>query len=152
SRVLIASGRHLAEPTAALLPELPPENLLIEPVPRNTAPCIGWAAAWLARRDPDAVLMVLPSDHHIADADRFRETLELAVAAARRGVITTIGIKPAHPETGFGYIEHEAGAAGTGAAQRVRRFVEKPAREVAEQFVASGRHLWNAGMFFFRAR
>src|SRR5689334_5546206 len=149
ARVLVASGRHLAEATAALLPELPPENLLIEPVPRNTAPCIGWAAARLARRDPHAVLMVLPSDHHIADTDRFRATLEQAVASAQRGVITTIGIQPTHPETGFGYIEHEdSGAAG--AALSVRRFVEKPPKELAEQFVASGRYLWNAGMFFFR--
>src|SRR5262249_30337075 len=79
-------------------------------------------------------------------------TLELAVMSARRGVITTIGIKPTHPETGFGYIEHEAGAGVAGASLRVRRFVEKPARELAQQFVASGRYLWDAGMFFCRAR
>jgi mannose-1-phosphate guanylyltransferase len=152
SRILIASGRAVAEPTAALLPDLPRENLLIEPMARNTAPCIGWATAWLARRDPDAVLMVLPSDHHIADTARFRGAIERAVASARRGVITTIGIRPTFPETGYGYIEIESVPSSEGDALAVRRFVEKPPRSLAEQFVASGRYLWNAGMFFFRAR
>src|SRR4051812_2275761 len=81
-RILVASGRHLAEPTAALLADLPRENLMIEPTPRNTAPCIGWAAARIARRDPEGVLMVLPSDHHIGDVDRFRAVLSRAVASA----------------------------------------------------------------------
>jgi len=122
-------------------------------VPRNTAPCIGWAAARVARVDPDGVVMVLPSDHHIADVPRFQEALRVAVATAASGVITTIGIRPTHPETGFGYIEldPDAEAPGPGAVA-VKRFVEKPDRARAEQFVASGRYLWNAGMFFFRAR
>ena len=104
-RVLVASGRHLAETTAAALPDLPRENLLVEPTPRNTAPAIGWAAARVARADPAAVLMVLPSDHHIADVEGFRAVLAAAVASAARGVITTVGIRPTHPETGYGYIE-----------------------------------------------
>jgi mannose-1-phosphate guanylyltransferase len=152
SRLLVASGEHLAEPTASLLPELPRENLLIEPVARNTAPCIGWAAATVARRDPDAVLMVLPSDHHIADTDRFRAALERAATSARGGAITTIGIQPTCPETGYGYIEVKGEAASAGGTLAVQRFVEKPHRALAEEFVASGRYLWNAGMFFFRAR
>jgi mannose-1-phosphate guanylyltransferase len=152
-RVMVGSGWHLAAATAAILDELPGEGLLVEPVPRNTAPCIGWAAARLARRDPDAVLMVLPSDHHIADVEGFRAALRLAVAAAARGTITTIGIRPTHPETGYGYIELDPGApAPAPGATAVRRFVEKPDRARAEAFVAGGRHLWNAGMFFFRAR
>jgi mannose-1-phosphate guanylyltransferase len=85
ARVLIASGKHLAEPTAAILRELPFENLLVEPVPRNTAPCIGWAAAHVARHDPEAVVIVLPSDHHIVDVVSFRATLDRAVASARPG-------------------------------------------------------------------
>lgn len=153
SRLLVASGEHLAAPTARLLPELLGENLLIEPAARNTAPCIGWAAATVARRDPDAVLMVLPSDHHIADVDGFRAALDRAVDSARRGVITTIGIRPTHPETGYGYIEIEGeGASSEGTTLAARRFVEKPHRALAEEFLASGRYLWNAGMFFFRAR
>src|SRR6185312_13066989 len=78
SRVLVASGKHLAAPTAAILRDLPPANLLFEPVPRNTAPCIAWAAARVFRAAPDAVLMVLPSDHHIVDVPRFRAVLEAA--------------------------------------------------------------------------
>lgn len=152
SRVLIASGAHLAAPTAAILPRLPAQNLLVEPTPRNTAPCIGWAAAVVARTDPDAVLMVLPSDHHIVDVVSFRDTLSRAVASARAGVITTIGIRPTHPETGYGYIEIDPSKiAGEGGALSVARFVEKPPRALAEQFLAGGKHLWNAGMFIFRA-
>jgi mannose-1-phosphate guanylyltransferase len=152
-RVLIATGRRLADPTSVSLPEVPVANLLVEPLARNTAPCIGWAAAVVARRDPDAVVMVLPSDHHIVDVERFRDTLRRAVATAARGTMATIGIRPTRPETGYGYIEigDDAPDAETSAIS-VKRFVEKPDRARAEQFVASGKFLWNAGMFFFRAK
>lgn len=152
-RVLVASGRHLAESTAKILADLPAPNLLVEPTPRNTAPAIGWAAARVALADPGAVLMVLPSDHHIVDVEGFRAILRAAVASAAQGVITTIGIRPTHPETGYGYIELDA-PAPVGAAPGplpVRRFVEKPDLERARAFLESGRYLWNAGMFFFRA-
>jgi mannose-1-phosphate guanylyltransferase len=150
-RVLIATGAHLAGPTRALLPELPDHRFLLEPVPRNTAPCIAWAAAAVARTDPDAVMMVLPSDHHIADVDRFRATLRAAIASAQEGLITTIGIRPTRAETGFGYIEID-GPAEEGKPQRGLKFVEKPDAERAAAYVAGGRHLWNAGMFFFRVK
>jgi len=150
-RVLIATGAHLAAATGAMLPELGEQAFLLEPLPRNTAPCIAWAAAVVARRDPEAVLMVLPSDHHIADEEGFRRTLAAAVESARSGAITTIGIRPTRAETGFGYIEVE-GEVVTGQAQRGLSFVEKPSAEVAAAYVAGGRHLWNAGMFFFRAK
>ncbi len=150
-RVLIATGAHLAEATRAILPELAAHRLLLEPAARNTAPCIAWAAATIARTEPDAVLMVLPSDHHIVNVERFRATLRVAVASARGGVITTIGIQPTRPETGFGYIEVE-GAILDGNAQRGLKFVEKPDVARAAAYVAGGRHLWNAGMFFFRAK
>lgn len=149
--VMLATGRHIVEASRALLPDLLARNVLVEPVPRNTAPCIGLAAAHVARRDPDAVLMVLPSDHHIGDPDRFRAALERAVASAQRGVVTTIGIRPTHAETGYGYIEVEQAEPRDGAFE-VRRFVEKPDRARAESFLAAGNFLWNAGMFFFRAR
>lgn len=150
-RIHVATGAHLVEPTAQLLPELPRANVLVEPVARNTAPCIAWAAATVARRDPDDVLVVLPSDHHIGDVERFRDVLKVAVASAERGVVTTIGLQPTHPETGFGYLELE-GRAEPGRPARVVRFVEKPDRARAEAFLAGGRHLWNGGMFIFRAR
>ncbi|WP_438026180.1 mannose-1-phosphate guanylyltransferase [Sorangium sp. So ce233] len=154
-RIWIATGQHLVAPTRAALPDVSERRLLVEPAPRNTAPCIGWAAATIARDDPDAVVVVLPSDHHIADVPRFLEVLEAAVASASGGAITTIGIRPTHPETGFGYIEAEeaagAASAASAAPRKVLRFVEKPSRERAAEFVASGRFLWNAGMFIFRA-
>jgi mannose-1-phosphate guanylyltransferase len=151
-RVMISTNRRLAERTRVILPELATANILIEPVPRGTAPCIGWAAAQLARRDPEAVLMVLPSDHHVADVERFRETVTRAVASAAAGVITTIGIPPTSPETGYGYLEIDAEmAAPVPGAFAGLRFVEKPDRARAEELLAGGRHLWNAGMFFFRA-
>lgn len=149
--ILVASGAHLAAPTMAQLPELPLANLLVEPVPRNTAPCIAWAAATVARTDPDAVLVVLPSDHHIADPEGFRAALSRCIESAQSGVITTIGIRPTHAETGYGYIEIDGLPEGAGAV-RAKRFVEKPDRARAEAFFTSGRFLWNAGMFIFRAR
>jgi len=149
ANVYIATGRHLVEATGAVLPELQPEQLLAEPVPRNTAPCIGWAVATIARRDPDAVVMALPSDTHIRDLEGYQGCLRTAIAEARSGVITTIGIEPTHPETGFGYIEADPGA---GPVLTVKRFVEKPDLERAQQFLASGNFFWNAGMFIFRAR
>jgi mannose-1-phosphate guanylyltransferase len=145
--VRVATGEHLAAATLAVLPELGSEQLLVEPSARNTAPCIAWAAALYP---PDAVLVVVPSDHHIADEARFREVLGVAIASARSGAITTIGLRPTHPETGFGYLEL-AEPARMGVAARVRAFVEKPSRERAEEFVASGQYLWNGGMFVFRA-
>jgi len=147
-RVWIATGAHLADATLATVPSVPRERLLIEPAARNTAPCIAWAAHVVARAEPDAVVMALPSDHHIADLDGYRAALARAVASARSGVITTIGITPTHPETGYGYIEAEP---GEGPVLRARRFVEKPDRARAEAFLDAGTFYWNAGMFFFRA-
>lgn len=150
-RLWIATGKHLVAPTRAALPGVSERRLLVEPAPRNTAPCIGWAAATIAREDPNAIVIVLPSDHHIADVPRFLEVLDTAVASARGGAITTIGIRPTHPETGFGYIEAADAGAASAAPREVLRFVEKPSRERAEEFLATGRFLWNAGMFIFRA-
>lgn len=150
-RVFIATGTHLSEPTRALLPELSERQFLLEPAARNTAPCIAWAAATIARIDPDAVLMVLPSDHHIGDVERFRRTVLTAISSAKSGVITTIGIRPTRVETGYGYIEIES-EVEEGRAQRGLKFVEKPDAARAASYVEGGRHLWNAGMFFFRAK
>lgn len=149
-RVLIATGAHLLDATRRALPWLPDNAFLGEPVARNTAPCIGWASAVALRRDPDALVMVLPSDHHIADIPAYQRALRSALESARNGVITTIGIAPNRPETGYGYIE--AGDPVADGVRKVARFVEKPNRERAQEYVASGRYFWNSGMFFFRAR
>lgn len=149
-QMIVATGEALIDVTRRALPALGPDNFIAEPVARNTAPCIAWAAQIIARRDPEAVVMVLPSDQHIENEPEFRRILQQALDHASRGVITTVGITPTRPETGYGYIEAERPlAAGVLA---VERFVEKPDFATAERYVASGKHFWNSGMFFFRAR
>lgn len=148
-RIVIATGRDLVSATRAALPTLPESAFLGEPRARNTAACIGWATAIVHRRDPEALIMVLPSDHHVADVETFRRVVRTALDAARSGAIVTVGIEPTRPETGYGYIE--LGDAVSGVVRRGVAFREKPDRATAEGYVASGRYVWNAGMFFFRA-
>ncbi|MBI5533129.1 MAG: mannose-1-phosphate guanylyltransferase [Deltaproteobacteria bacterium] len=148
-RILVATGQHLRAPTAELLPDIPPENILAEPAPRNTAPCIAWATASVLRRDPDAVIAVLSADHLAEDEPAFHATIDHALRVAESGTITTIGIVPTRAETGYGYIE--TGEARADGALNVARFVEKPDAARAEQMVQSGRFLWNSGFFFYRA-
>jgi mannose-1-phosphate guanylyltransferase len=149
-RILVVTAKHLTSAMQNALPGLPPANFLSEPVARNTAPCIAWATITVRRRDPDAVVMVLPSDHFIADEDAFRTVIEEATELTRTSSIATIGITPTRPETGYGYMEK--GRAIGKVTFEVKRFVEKPDRARAEQYVTSGQYLWNSGMFFFRAR
>lgn len=150
ARILVVTAKALVDATRRAVPELPAENVLAEPAPRNTAPCIGWATRTVLARDPDARVAVLPSDHHVAEPARFRATLARALDAAATAPLATVGIRPTRPDTGFGYIE--MGHALAGGASLVERFVEKPNHARAVEFLASGRFLWNSGMFFFRAR
>lgn len=125
-------------------------HIVIEPEGRNTAPAVCAAAHLIARDDPDGVMLVLPSDHIIADVPAFHEAVDHCVAAAREGHMVTFGIKPDRPETGYGYIELDTDP-GTGA-QPFVRFVEKPNAERAAEMLASGRFLWNSGMFVFSVK
>jgi mannose-1-phosphate guanylyltransferase len=149
-RVWVSTGASLVSATAATLPEVPLMHMLAEPMARNTAPAIGWAASTIARADPEAIVAVLPADHAIADEDGFRAVLSRAIRAAEDGWLTTVGIVPTRPETGYGYIE--VGPQVAEGVHEAARFVEKPSRAVAEQYLAGKKHLWNGGMFFFRAR
>jgi len=149
SQMIVATGASLIDVTRQALPQLGPLSFIAEPVARNTAPCIAWASQIIARRDPEAVIMVLPSDHHIEDEPEFRRILARALASAAAGTITTIGIKPTRAETGYGYIEAERELEPGVLA--VSRFEEKPNEATAERYVKSGKHYWNSGMFFFRA-
>lgn len=124
-----------------------PQAMLLEPIGRNTAPAIAVAALEATRSGGDALLLVLPSDHVIADEAKFRETVQLAAPAADAGKLVTFGIVPTGPETGYGYIKAADGQ-GTRA---VERFVEKPDLETASGYVASGQYYWNSGMFLFKA-
>ncbi len=151
-RVLVVTRADLADATRAALPELPAANLLLEPAGRNTAPCVAWATHTVLRRDPDAVVIVLAADAYIADAEAFTRALQTACEAARTGAIVTLGIKPTRPETGYGYLR--IGASLEGAPEgvhKVKAFVEKPDLARATAYVAGGDHLWNAGIFVFRA-
>jgi mannose-1-phosphate guanylyltransferase len=142
-RVVVVTAAAQVDATRQVVPGV---ELIAEPVARNTAAALGLAAAVLAGRDRDAVLAVLPADQHVADEAGLTAALDTALAAVERDdVIGTIGITPTRAETGFGYLEVELAAPG-GVAP-VRRFVEKPDRPTAEAYVASGRYLWNAGMF-----
>ncbi len=138
------------------LPEIPLENILIEPIGRNTAPCIGLAALYIRRYDPDAVMVVLPADHIMQDEEEFRRVLRLATwVAYESGNLVTIGIHPTRPETGYGYIQVKDDADPSNpyfdrGVYRVKTFAEKPTLELAKQFLASGDFLWNSGMFIWR--
>ncbi len=153
-RTLIVTGRSHAAELVRQLPEIPPENILIEPVGRNTAPCIGLAALHILSRVPDAVMLVLPSDHRIGDETAFRRIIRAAAEAALQGdSLVTIGIRPTGPETGYGYIEQgePLSNGGADAIFRVRSIREKPPREQAESFLAQGGFSWNSGMFVWKA-
>lgn len=136
------------------VPEVPSENVIIEPFGRDTAAAVGLAAVTVARRDPHAVMVILPADHFIADVERFQSVLKGAVAAAEDGrYLVTIGITPSRPETGFGYIaKGELHGIFAGIPAYVAEgFTEKPDQERARQYLASGNYLWNSGMFVWRA-
>src|SRR5271170_7357397 len=133
---------------------VPESHVLAEPAGRNTAAAIGLAAIHLVHEHGDALMAVLPSDSHIADAARYRSLVRAALELARTpGNLVVLGIPPSRPETGYGYIERGGLAARPRGvpAYGVRRFTEKPAMPLARKYVASGKYLWNAGMFFWRA-
>ena len=157
ARLGTAAAGHVVVVTAdsqvpATRDVLPGIEVISEPVGRNTAAAIGLAAAVLAARDPEATLVIMPADQHITDKAAFAEILKTGLdAAEQRDAIATIGITPTRAETGFGYVEI-AGAAQHGVVTDVTRFVEKPDRATAESYVASGRYLWNAGIFCATAK
>lgn len=153
-RIVIVTGREHAEAIYRQLPEIPRENILIEPIGRNTAPCICLAALWLEKKEPGAVMAVLPADHYISDPQASCRCLESAVEAAQQlDALVTIGITPRSPETGYGYIQYgeETGTYKGLAVYRVQRFHEKPVLEKAREFLAQGNFLWNSGMFIWKA-
>jgi mannose-1-phosphate guanylyltransferase len=153
-RTLVVAGEAYRDPIRACLPQLPEENFLFEPVGRNTAACVAWAALWVRQRASDAVMTVLPADHLIRDAAEFLRVLEAAMVVARPlNRLVTIGIQPTHPETGYGYIRASQDRLQIEGRDifRVAQFVEKPSRQKAEQFLAEGTYVWNSGMFVWRA-
>lgn len=148
--VYIATNKNYKELVKQQLPGIPEENILCEPVGRNTAPCIGLGAVHVAKKYDDAVMIVLPSDHLIKNNDIFIETFENACNIAEEGAnLVTVGITPNYPETGYGYIKYDA-YAKSGAGYEVQKFVEKPDLETAKSYLEDGTYLWNSGMFVWR--
>lgn len=142
--IFVVTTEDLAEETRRMLPDLPPGNVLVEPEGRNTAPCLALALVQIEQKFPEGVMAVLSADHWIGDPEIFMADLELAVDhATRKRELVTFGIRPSYPETGYGYIESE----GQGPVLQVKAFREKPPVEVAIEYLESGRHFWNAGMF-----
>jgi mannose-1-phosphate guanylyltransferase len=148
---LVITNHDLRREIARQLPRLRPDQIIAEPVARNTAPAIGLAACILLRRDPSAVIGMFPSDQVISDADAFRGLVRQGIEIAAAGEnIVVLGIRPTRAETGYGYIE--ASDSGTSAgAFRVRRFTEKPDASRAEAFLKAGNYYWNSGMFLWSA-
>ena len=152
-RVLIVTGARYADLIHKQLPSLPQQNIIAEPAGRNTAPAVGLGAVYLRRRDPEAVMAVLTADHIMHREDTFRAALAAAGEAAQTpGRAVTLGITPAGPETGYGYIERgePLGSIQGPTFFHVSSFREKPDRPTAEEFVRSGRFFWNSGMFVWR--
>jgi mannose-1-phosphate guanylyltransferase/mannose-6-phosphate isomerase len=127
---------------------LPAKSIVLEPVSRNTAPAACIAALIASRADADALVLLAPSDHMIADPGAFARAVEVGVPAADAGALVTFGVEPDCPHTGYGYIETEP---GEGPDRKVKRFVEKPSRKAAEQYLDAGGFYWNAGIFLFKA-
>ena len=156
SKILIVTNKIQKPTVAKQLPQVPPENIIVEPIGRNTAPCIGLAALFIRRMDPDGVMVVLPADHLMQDEEEFRRVLSLAIwVAYESGKLITIGIQPSRPETGYGYIQVVDEDDGGNpyfdrGVHTVKTFAEKPNRETAQRFLESGDFLWNSGMFVWK--
>lgn len=148
--IYVCTNRDYKSLVLEQLPSIPKENILYEPISRNTAPCIGLGAIHIMRKYDDAVMVVLPSDHLIKYSSMFINTLKDAIEIAQTNSnLITIGITPDHPETGYGYIKFNPNLC-YGRAFQVERFVEKPSLEIAKEYVASEEYLWNSGIFVWK--
>ena len=155
--ITIVVGENHAQEVRRQLSELPPANVLVEPSGRGTAPAIGLALMYIqklaqAAGDPDPVIGSFHADHVITDGPAFIQAVQTAAQVAEQGYIVTLGITPDHPHTGYGYIERgeELQATDGLVVYRVARFVEKPPRQTAEEYLATGRYSWNSGMFVWK--
>ncbi len=152
-RILVVTVKAQMEEMKAQVPSIPAENYLIEPTPRGTASVVGLAAVLLKKRDPEAVMAVLPSDHFIRNRDLFHYLLRSAFDVAAQRYLVTLGITPLYPSTAYGYIQQGETLKGEYKypAYRVKKFKEKPDEKAAQGFLRSGDHSWNSGMFIWRA-
>ncbi len=148
--VRLLTGRDLVTPFRRVLPDYPEERFWVEPEARNTGPVLTWAATRIEREAPGAIMISLHADHLISPFEEFAKTIERAKRAAyERGSLVCLGITPTRAETGYGYVE--TGATVGDGVHAVSRFIEKPGLEAARTYMRSGRHLWNTGIFVWRA-
>jgi mannose-1-phosphate guanylyltransferase len=153
-QTFVVCGPAHAASIARQLPELPDENIVVEPSPKGSGPAIGLATALIARKDPSAIVGSFAADHQVVNHQAFLDAVNTAREAARKDWLVTIGLTPTRPETGYGYIERTndvVEVADEGVAYRAERFVEKPNLETAKAYVATGRFAWNASMFIWKA-
>jgi len=149
--IFIATSENYKEDVEKYLPEIPSENISIEPMRRNTAACIGLAALHIEEKYPEAIMLILPSDHLISNNDEFINTIQSAAEIAEAGDnLVTIGIEPTRPETGYGYINYNQNQFKK--AYEVNKFTEKPDLKKAVEFIKSGNYLWNSGMFVWKVK
>lgn len=152
--ILVVTPEKYRERVVKIIPELLPENLLLEPYARKTGPCVAYATYTVLQRDPEAVMTVAPCDHIIKDVSTFRETVCAAMKyAAETQVLITLGVLPTRPDPGYGYIQVQGGKGVfvSGKPIPVKTFTEKPSAELAKIFVKSGEFLWNSGVFVWKA-
>lgn len=150
--IFISTNKNYKSIVMAQLPTLPVENILCEPMAKNTAPCIAYAAAIIGAKYSDAVICVVPSDHIIKNERLFSDTLNLACDMAEKDAnIVTLGITPTYPETGYGYIKFAQNKSiGLSSIYEVEKFVEKPELETARRYMVDGSYLWNSGIFLWK--
>ncbi len=150
----ILTGRQHAVSVGRQLPDLPQENIVVEPAARGSGPAIGFGAMLIAMRNPDAIMGSFAADHYIADDEAFQCAVRAAAEVAKQDYLVTIGIQPTRPETGYGYIRQGAALDTHNGMQSfvVEEFKEKPDRETATRYVESGEYLWNASIFVWRAQ
>jgi|AntRauTorcE11897_2_1112592.scaffolds.fasta_scaffold00013_66 mannose-1-phosphate guanylyltransferase len=155
-RILVVTNDSYVDIVKEQLPKVPEQNIVGEPVAKNTAPCVAIAAQMLYKKDPEAVMVVLPADHHITNPDAFKKYLKAAVEKAEQGEnLVTIGINPDRPETGYGYIHGDNSVTeefNQKEVHPVKAFKEKPDLTTAKDFLASGDYFWNSGMFIWSAK
>ncbi|MEY4149505.1 MAG: hypothetical protein RL555_109 [Bacteroidota bacterium] len=150
SNVYVVTSHEYVDIVKAQLPELPASNILAEPSRKNTAACIAYIAFHLQAKDPNAVMIAAPADHLVTETEQFVQTASKALDFVETvNSLVTIGIKPTHPNTGYGYIQHDMAPAAQDVF-KVKTFTEKPSEEIAKAFIASGDFLWNAGIFTWK--
>ena len=154
-RIFISTNISYLDIIKEQLPEIPEKNIIFEPMARDTAACIGYAALIIEKIYKNSIMAVLPSDHLIKKEKEFLKSLELAFKKAEEDVVVTLGIKPSYPETGYGYKEYFKNTKeelGDFRVFKVKGFREKPNKEIAEKYISQGNFLWNSGMFIWKSQ